>query len=188
MALYQTDSCFLIKEVETWQTPKTQLARMLSQQNRAKRMQPDIIVFLSRNKPVLWKKGGKCNKQNWSWNILTAMKSQDIYKFWLVGTRISCSTLICIATWFHNYSEVWLSTHQPSKNRWLTDEYLPWPSPVISLKVKPRTALWNWWWTHDVCGKVFWPVLKCEAFLGQVLLDVCMVFVCLLGLNSWVNR
>lgn len=38
----------------------------------------DIIVFLSRNKPVLWKKGGKCNKQHWSWNILTAMKSQDI--------------------------------------------------------------------------------------------------------------
>ena len=38
----------------------------------------DIIVFLSPHKPVLWKKGGRCNKQNWSWNILTATKSQDI--------------------------------------------------------------------------------------------------------------
>ena len=27
-----------------------------------------------------------------------------------------------------------------------------------------------------------------KLILGQVLLDVCMVFVCLLGLNSWVNR
>ena len=134
------------KMVENWQTPKTQLARMLSQQKSCKTNATRTSLSFSHGtnrccgRRVVSATSNIGVETSWQpWNL-------KIYQFRPVGTRSSCGRAYLHSNMVPQL--LWgLIVNTPTIQKLLkSDEYLPWPSPVISLKVKPRTALWNWWW------------------------------------------